>query len=265
MIQYALKDADGNTFNMSTDTGFDVVARNSLTSSVDNFAWDVRVAERSALEGDVKLGESRIRSREITFDYTRAVGEDSAAYIEDENTLLLWLNKTELLVDVTNNREIKCTVLSFESAYDDGGHKISGSGSFSLLLLNPFWEDISPQNITQTILVIETDIPVTNNGFLDVPFIITITATSACPFFQLSCVETNEGIEVADDIFGTAAFEEMVINMEEGTIVINDLDRRNKITPGTGFFRFPVGSSTLRVDTVTQFDIDVNWYERSFI
>jgi hypothetical protein len=266
MIQYALQDADGNELNLATSAEFSSIFKNSLTFDSEDFSWENKLAERSALPGAVKLGDTRLERRELVFNYTTAVGEDSDAYRQDENTLLLWLNKTEYLVDKSNSIQTRVVIVSHEPSYDSGGHKMSGEGQFVLLMLDPFWEDITATTDSESIAAAtETDIALSNDGFLDVPPIFTLIASSAVTSIEISVVETNQGIEILDDLFGNPGFTQMDIDMKAGTVTIGELDRRNKITAGTGFFQFPVGSFTLRVETSAAVDLDTDWNERYYL
>ena len=52
---------------------------------------------------------------------------------------------------------------------------------------------------------------------------------------------------------------------EEGTINLGGLDRTIYISPGTGYFPFPVGTSNLKILPSAICDIDVDFYKRYFI
>jgi hypothetical protein len=265
MIQYALKDADGNELNLATDAEFDAIAQNSLTSTSDDFSWENRIVEKSYLSGSIKLGVSRLATRDLTFEYSRAVGEDEDAYRNDENTLMLWLNKVVYLVDKSNSLQVRVAVSSHTPSYESGAHKISGDGEFTFILLDPFWENVTADTHAESLSSGTTNIALSNDGFLQVPAIFEMIATVAVTSIQLYVVETNEGIEILDDVFGNSGFTQMVLDCKEGTLTIEDLDRRNKITVGTGFFDFPVGSFTLRCVLSAALDISIDWNERTFI
>ena len=265
MIEYALKDIDDNEFNLNDNVVFGTVALNSLTSDVDPFVWENKIVEKSSLPGSVKLGKSRLQSRTLTFHYTRAVGSDSDAFREDENTLLMWLDKAVYLLDKTNLLQIPISAETHDILYDLGGHKISGGGTFTVFLLDPFWEAVTAQTDVTVVPAAQTDIALDNDGFLKAPPVFTLVATAATNSVQLSVVETNEGLEILDSVFGTTGFTQMDIDCNAGTVLIGDLDRRNQITAGTGFFQFPVGSFTLRVTPAVQITVTTDWKERYYL
>lgn len=265
MIEYALQDIDGNEYELNNDAGIDTVAKNSLTSLSDDFVWDQRIEQRSFLHGAVKLGKDRIAARSITFDYTRAVGEDSSAYRLAENTLMLWLNKTVYLIDKTNNLRVKIAVKNHTPQYDEGGHKISGTGSFNIILLDPFWEATVQDTYNDTLSSGENSFTLNNEGYLTSPPTITLTAGSAVTEIEIYVDETRDGIEISEDLLGTPGFEVAIIDCKEGTYFIEDIDRRNKLTEGTGFFELPVGLSNIFVTLDAGLDIQIDWRKRYFI
>jgi hypothetical protein len=267
MIEYALADIDGNELELTEELTFDTISKKSLTSDMDSFSWENRIVERSSLPGAIKLGNSRLENRSVRFSYTRAVGEDEASLRADENLFLQWLNKVVYLLDNTNLLRIKVAPESHDSAYDPGAHKISTEGEFTLRMLDPFWETITASSdITAAPGSGTTNVVLNNTGSLVVPPIITFTATTPEPSIQAFMVATDEGVEIKDDVFGTPGFDTLILDCVEGTLLLGELDRRNKITPGTGFFNLPLGSNTLRfILSVGLDEIKVEWRRRYYI
>jgi hypothetical protein len=91
------------------------------------------------------------------------------------------------------------------------------------------------------------NIQILNSGFRKAPPVITLTASAAVTSLQVYVDEIKEGIQIDDSIFGTPGYTEMIIDCEQGTLKIGDLDRSSSILPGTGFFNIPVGLSTLKI------------------
>ena len=59
MIEYALKDIDDNEYVLN-DAAIVKPARGSLSIDSDNFSFQNKIVESSALHGAVKLGKTRI-------------------------------------------------------------------------------------------------------------------------------------------------------------------------------------------------------------
>ncbi|GAG76915.1 unnamed protein product, partial [marine sediment metagenome] len=64
MIEYALKDKDDNLYELN-DADIVQPAKGSLSLGDDVFTFENKIVENSSLHGAVKLGKTRIASREM--------------------------------------------------------------------------------------------------------------------------------------------------------------------------------------------------------
>lgn len=271
MIEYALRDEDGNELALNDTATISQPAAGSLTYGADLFTFENEIIANSALPGSVKLGKTRVESRQITLTFSRALGtdvlagENSDLFRAAENELLEFLFKAIELRDNTNNLKVPIAIIDYNITYDEGGHKVSADVSLTLELLEPFWSEITETNYNQSISIGTTRISLTNDGKLKVPPYITLVATDPVTEIQLYIEETKEGIQLDENVFGQAGFGTLIIDCINGLVSIGDLDRTISILPGTGFFTIPVGSSTLVIVTDEVFDFDMDFYERFYI
>jgi hypothetical protein len=262
MIEYSLLDIDDNEMVLNDATIVQPV-RGSLTFKVDEFIFDSEIVESSALDGARKLGETRIQSRNITIEFSRAQKED---FQVDENTLIEFLIRSVLLVDNTNSLSMPIAVSRYRLGYDPGGHKLSSDNEIELVCLNPFWSAITATHYDKSIAIGTNTLSITNLGFRKVPPLITLTASAALTSLQIYVDETKEGIQIDDSIFGTPGYETMIIDCINGTIMIGSLNRSESILPGTGYFTIPVGVSALKIiSTAVAADMDVDFNIRKHI
>ena len=271
MIEYALRDEDGNELALNDTVTVTQPAAGSLTYQSDLFTFENELIANSALPGSVKLGKTRVESRRISLTFSRALatdviaGENSDLFRAAENELLEFLFKAIELRDNTNSLKVPIAIVDYNITYDDGGHKISANIAFTLELLEPFWSEIAPTNYNQPIPIGTTVIAVSNAGKLKVPPYITLVAIDPVTEVQIYVEETKEGIQLNESVFGTTGFSTLVIDCINGLVSIGDLDRTISILPGTGFFTIPVGSSNLIVVTDETLEFDMDFYERFYI
>ncbi len=263
MIEYALRDIDDNEYVLN-DASIDQPARGSFTYTAEDFQNDNRIVPNSAIAGSVKLGKTRLMSREITLRFTRAHSATSD-FRTAENVFMEFLQRAVLLVDKTNSISIKIAVIGNSLPYDVGSHKLSSSNEITLMALEPFWKALTPDNETDSLLTGTNTIALTNSGYLETPPIITLTAVVAVTQFQIYIDATKNGIQIDDTLFGTISYNEMVIDCEQGTVKLEGVDRTQSILPVSGYFTIPVGSSDLKIVTTSDMDIDMDFYKRYYI
>lgn len=270
MIAYALKNSAGTLFNLNSLT-ISQPAQGSLTYDQDSFEFENKVVQKSALPGSVQLGKRRLKDREISFTFNRALGDDSDTFRTAENLLGKFLQDTVYLVETdgevspTQLKQIPISVMGYDIKYDTGAHKLSSDNELSLKLLEPFWSNITADTDSDSLITGINDIAISNTGAYEVPPIIELVATDAVTQIQMFIVETSEGIQINDALFGTPGYTTMDIDCYNGTIMIGVYDRISSLLPGTGFFNFPIGDSTLRVILTDAADISIEWDRRFLI
>jgi hypothetical protein len=264
MIEYQLKDIDGNTYSLNGDS----VTRPfklTLTQGEDTFEYDNRIVERSFLPGSSLIGEKRLKQKSLSLTFLSA-NPDSTAYRAELNELLMWLNKTVWIVDVTNNMQIKATADTVTLGYNLGSLKQLSDNDINFTALTPYWEDLTSDSVSGTALsdTIE-EIPVNNEGFLPAYPVITLVASVATDDVQIYINSDNTGIQIQDSSFGTSGNLIMVIDCATGLVSINDDDRNVSIVPGTGFFPIPIGDDTINILSNQDITYSIEWKRRVFI
>ena len=264
MIEYQLKDEDGNTFDLN-GSSVTVALKNSVTQGEDSFDYDNKIIDRSYLDGSVVIGSKRLIARKYVMQITH-VNNDSSAYRAIINELLYWLSKTVYIVDVTNSLELSVVISEINISYDEGALKLSSDDSFSFIALTPYWSDIAYNELTGTALAttIKT-VPISNSGFLKAFPVITLTATVATSDVQIYIDGLNAGIQIQDNLFGTVGYLSMVIDCETGLVTLGELNINNSIAQGTGFFYISPGSDQINILSNQQITYSIKWKKRYFV
>ena len=263
MIEYVLIDETGNQFELSGST-IEQPAKSSLTYLEDNFSFDAKIKEKSFLDGAVKLGNVRLKSKYITLKFTR-VFNNTDDYKTAQNLLLYNLRKAKYLLDKTNSRQIEIQVQDFKASYNEGAHKLMSDNTIRLKVLTPYWKDTVKTIVIQSLSISINDVNLNNLGSLEVYPIITLTAAVAVTSIEMYIDATKYGIQIDDILFGTVGYEIMIIDCEQGTILIGALDRSKYILAGSGYFPIPVGASILKIIPTAALDLKVEYYNRDYI
>jgi len=264
MIEYALLDIDDNEYELS-GAGVIEPAKSSITFLKERFSFDSKITENSFLPGAVQLGKTRLKSSILSLQLTRS-HSTSAAFETAENELIEWLEKTIYLVDLTNDRRIKVNLKNMDINYDRGGHKLSSENTIQFNLLSPYWENNTQTQVGPDALIIDiNDVNLNNQGSLNVYPEITLTAAVAVTQIEMYIDETKHGMRINDALFGTDIYLTMIIDCEQGTILIGELDRSASILSGTGYFYIPIGAHVLKVTPSAICNITVKWRQRAYI
>lgn len=265
MIEYQLKDADGNTYDLN-GSAVTVELKKTWRQGGDSFGYDNKIVERSFLPGSVLIGEPRIMSRLFTLSVDKTAA-DSSDWRDELNELLSFITKTRAIVDVTNDMEISVVPSSISVDSDRGSEKLFSENTFEFVALTPYWQGLTAVSYSGTIPADTlTGVAVTNGGFFTTGPVITFDTTAAVNSVQLYVESSQEGIQVDDVIFGTAGNLEMVIDNVAGLVSIGELNRNASVAEGTGFFLIPEGAQTIQV-LVADEDVDyvISFFERFYI
>ncbi len=263
MIEYILQDEDGNQYELS-GSGIDRPAKGSVTFSDEQFNFESKTIENSALSGAVKLGKTRLASRFIGLRIERSHPVDSD-WRAAENEFIKWLEKTYYLIDSTNNRRLRANIEGISVTYSEGAHKLNSTTKANLKLLDPFWENTTQDDQDEELTVTQNEIDINNQGVVIVYPILTFVAAAAVVSLKIVVEETQEGILIEDILFGTPDNLTMICDCKEGTLKIGNLDRSISIAAGTGYFSFPVGESTLFVTPDVGCDLNIKWRQRQYV
>ena len=263
MIEYAIRDVDDVELILN-DSAVKQPVEGSVRLGADIITYQNRIVENSALPGSVKLGKTRVQSRQLTIMFSRAETTD-VLFRAAENAVAEFFSKAVSLVDKTNNLLVPIAVLDYRINYDEGSRLRSSSNEIVLELLDPFWRNLTATNVPGTIVEGTTDIAITNDGALTSPPVLTFTTSVVVNQLQIYVNENKEGIQVNDALFGTAGNLTLVIDCENGTIVISGSDRINSILAGTGFFDLIVGAQTLKVVSSAACTLSLDYFKRFFV
>jgi hypothetical protein len=263
MIEYALRNSAGDLIKLN-DATIDNPVKGSTSLGPDNFTFENKIVEKSSLPGSVQLGQRRTMARPLNLFFNRANQTDST-FRSRENSLIMNLEDTEYLADVTNNRQVPVSVLDYNLEYDKGAYHHSSDNLISFLLLEPFWTSLTVTTLSQSLIIDVNEITITELGYLPIPPILTFTANVPVTKLQIYIANTNQGIQIEDDLFGTTNYGTLVVNCVDGTVKLGSVDRINSVVPGTGFFRIPTGQNTLNVVPSAACSIKIDRYKREYI
>ncbi len=264
MIEYKLKDKDGNTYSLN-GSGVTVSLKQTVTQESDSFTFDNKIVERSFLPGSQHIGHSRLQSREFKLTFER-VNDDLSSYRIESNQLISFIQKTAYIIDVTNNMELRVVVRSMDIDYLQGSLKKYSTDTFSFIALDPWWTDLTKDTLTGSSIsnTIE-EISLNNLGYLETPIVITLVATVATDDIQIYLTSNSYGISLSDSLFGTSGNLTMIINCETGNVTIGNVNRNASIDEGTGFFNIPIGTDKLNILANESLTYTIEYYKRYYL
>lgn len=247
MIEYRLRDADNNIYNLNT-SAVTVQLKESTTQLDDSFIFENSIVPKSYLPGSVLVGQNRLQEREftMTIDHTNP---SSSTFRTELNSLLSFVEKTVYIEDITNDMRLKVVIDTASILYGEGGLKLMAMNTLNFIALNPYWEALTEDELTGTLSAdtIE-EIAINNTGYFPTPATIQLTTTSAVNSVQLFLSSNNYGLQIDDALFGTAGNLVMTINNEDGTIIVGTTyDYNRQIIDGTSYFHFIIGADTLNI------------------
>jgi hypothetical protein len=263
VIEYAIRNTAGDLISLN-GSSIDRIARESFSLGNDGFSFENKIVEKSSLPGSVQLGERRLMARELVLFFNRTDTSDSD-FRTVENTLLQGLDNAVYLVDVTNNRQVPISVLSHNIEYDSGSYQLSSDNTITVQLLEPFWTSLTVTTLSQALIIDVNEIVMTELGFLPIPPVLTLTANIPVTSLQIYVADTNEGIQIEDTLFGTTNYGTLILDCKQGTLKLGTVNRVNSVVPGTGFFRLPIGQSTLNILPSAACSVKIDRYKREYI
>lgn len=265
MNRYRFEDANGNYIDVNNSLIPEGMS-NTFVPSSEKFASDIKVIEKTFLDGGVFTGAIRLKSNEIEFKCSLdGFGEVDTIFRSTFNNIMFWARKTVLIKDI---------ILGLEKVvrFSDSGIKYedflrSGNMTLSFKSLNPFWEKTIPniETISGSSGSMIGTISITNNGVIEALPVITINAHELTSKILFHIPSTNQGIYIKDIQFGLVGLTQYIINNNDGSIKLSGNRRNQMIDFGSGPFTFPVGTFDLDYSLNGDCDVSISFKERFYI
>lgn len=230
----------------------------------DSSTIEVDVIERSFQAGAEFPGVQRDQSKEITFQYNLDRREESL-YRARENELRRLFRATRKIKDMKNGIQTDVLLREHVITYDDGGFNLGSVNNVVFIQLKPFWEDIDPFVEGDTGAISNQIITIDNTGYIETPPVILLQAMEQVTKFSIVLLQNNQGIVVRDEQFGTSGLNTYIIDNSAGTVELNQIDRNNKVRPGTGPFNLLVGKNDIEINSTGQMITQIQWRRRYYI
>lgn len=265
MNRYRFEDIDGNYINIDNSL-IPNSMDNTFVVSSEKFNADIKVIEKTFLDGGIFTGTIRLKSNEIEFKCNLdGFGDTDNIFRSVFNTIMFWSRKTVLIKDIILGLEKSVRFSDSGIKYDD--FLRSGNMTLSFKSLNPFWEKTIPtiETITGSSGSLSGTIPITNNGKINTLPIFTLNANELTTKILFHIPSTNQGIYIKDIQFGLTGLTQYVINCNDGSIKLAGNRRNQMIDFGTGPFSFPVGTFDLDYIINGNCDITISFKERYYI
>lgn len=226
---------------------------------------EVNIVERSFRAGADFPGQKRHKSRELTFSYNinKGIEQDFRDY---ENEMRYQLNKAIKLRDTVREVETLIELSSVTIEYDEGGFLHGATVTITLIMLQPYWEDIIETSVYEYSTTGTSKELDNSLGYIETPVIIVLTANAPCSSISFRNDETGIGIRIEDLAFGVLGNDEYTIDMKEGFVYLGDEERNNRIADGSGFFNLePKLSNTITFDLNGNCDVEFKFKKRYYI
>lgn len=228
-----------------------------------NGILDIENIEKSFTDGSDVVSKDRIKSSEIVMTF-EIYNDTDTVFRADLNNVLYWARKTAYLVDTDSELRTKVSFSTYDVQYWQGGEKRGATVILTFIQETPFWEDSTEIEVTGSGSIISLNM--NNTGYIQVPAIFTIDATVLTEGFSIEVTETADGISIADLAFGsTVDLLQYIIDATKGTAKLSGNDRNDRITGGSGFFTFPVGTFTLNLTATASVSLSVKYRRRFYL
>lgn len=256
--RYKLLDENRDPFTWTDPT----LKRNEDISEIE-----VETVERSFRAGAEFPGVARDMSKEISFRIDINTNSEQT-FRNTLNELRFYLRKVRWIQDTINNIETELLFANISIQYDEGGYFLGAVVEVRFKQLRPFWWDIEYSSeeesgfSTGQIVIDETN----QDGWIETPPLITLTAYEAITKFSIRILETGHGIFIQDLQFGSSGLDTYIIDNENGEAELNMVDRNSKIRGGTGFFLLqPRTKNTIIFEFNGQADALIQWKRRKYL
>lgn len=237
MADYTLVDIDDNTYDLPD---------NIVIPDDEKIDSENQVVERSFRDGAVFTGILRIKSNEITLNFPSYDTTD-VGYRTLVNNIVAQSIKAVKLRDNTRSIETDIVYDSVKLKWESGSYLRFSDNSITFKRTAPYWEDIAytSTSIPGTPVQTAGSFVITNNGFAEMPIIITLSSPAGLvPEMIFFVTENNQGITIEDPAFGNNVLDIFIINTKTGICTLNGNKRSQYITANTGFPNIPLTSGT---------------------
>lgn len=228
----------------------------------DDMEIEVDLLERSNMAGAVSSGIQRDASKQIEFRFDINFAAETN-WRETLNKLLQRFRACIMLRDYVNSYETEVKLSNINIQWDEGGYNLGAVVSITYAQLEPYWQDIDYQSIQDSSLTSQT-FTINNNGYIETPAIITLVAIETCTKVLVKLEENDRGIYIQDNLFGTLGLTTLVIDNQDGTIELGELNRNANIRQGTGFFNLQPGINHLTIETDGAVQTLIEWKRRYY-
>lgn len=228
---------------------------------------DLDIIEKSFTPGAVFNGERRSISKSITLSML-ITKQAEADYRQEYNDYVNYASRAEYIEDTDNDIRVRVELLSHidKPTYETGTILKTGRVDLVFKVLSPYWEDLNETEVTGS--GSEFAKLINNSGAAETPAIFELSTTSACELIRIFITSPSRGIEIQDLAYGTSStLYDYIINNETGQALLGDdqIDRTRRISSGSGFFDFPVGSFTLNFKFSVSVDVTIKYRRRYYI
>jgi len=227
---------------------------------------DLDIVQKSFTPGAIFNGERRQESKSISISGS-VYEESDELYREKINQLFYYCKNAFYIEDTDNSIRARVECTEFSESPDDETATANASGTFEISFnqLLPFWEDIDP--VEESYSGESISINHTNNGYADTPAVFTLESSTPCGSVAIFLTDPVRGIEISDLLFGTdPALDKYVIDCVSGDVRLGDdaILRNDRISGGSGFFDFPVGSFVINFEFSASVNVSFSYRRRYF-
>ncbi len=259
MIRWQLLDINDTIFQL--DDGIFLI-------NSDNFKIDIKLEERTFLDGAVFDGLDRMASKELKFKFNKAFTSDSD-YCSYFNEIITAFRSAVKIRDIVRGIETAIEFSTLNIKFEDGCFLRASENSVSLYLKDVYWEAINYNTYSVSSsgeqALTSGNIYITNNGWLPANPIITLNANTTAINILFVVIQTNKGIAIKDLSFGAVGLTEYIINCETGFIMLGGIKKNENIQLLSGPFQIPVGNSTLYYEIDGDVSIEVKFREKAYL
>lgn len=224
--EYCLVDDKNNEFPLLSDR---------LHIDLDDLNIESNVLERSFGDGGLDTGKKRRTTKDysLNFEVLHKNNVDFRLYI---NTLEYNFYKAKYLRNSTLSIDLPVLAKKLTVNYEKGSEFHYAYVELNFVALTPYWQDenfteIIVNNVTAGTVQINTSL-----SFISLPLIFEITALNPGDSIRIRDNTKGNGIAVKDELIGLNDLNFVVIDNENGKILLNTIDRSNKLEANSGFF-----------------------------
>lgn len=251
-------------------TGVSVPLNKSLSFELSKVDNDTPIVDRSFGDGSVVVGNKRYKKRTLSVSAALSFTQDSDArtYL---NSLLKTVEASYYIEDKTNNIRARVVLDSTRVRWTEGCYLRHGSVDIDYVMLDPFWLNTTTTPISQSLIAnVPLAFNVVNTGSVPASFRIVVeVATQSTPVALFELTTAEDELSLSPTQFGLVGFEELIIDTESGIAQSGggtvSADEQGTFADGSGYFRFPVGTTAVSMKCSVDATVTIALQERVFI